>query len=84
MYISIKVSFTDFMKNEEMYNERLNKKLDFTLIRITALKRVRELRELAKSRVDAFNKERWDTTLALTNKEKNEYLKPVNKFIDDK
>ena len=56
--MGIKISFTEFQQNKDVLNDRLNKKLQFSLDRIQALKRVRELHELAKSRVDSHARKR--------------------------
>lgn len=48
--------------------------MDFTLKRIKALKRIRQLHELAKSRVDMHKREHAFTILQLTETEKDECL----------
>lgn len=61
--------------------DKANKRLEFVLNRVKALKRVRELHELAKSRVDPKARERVYTILRLNESEKNEYIYLVDKFM---
>lgn len=75
------ISFTDFMKNKQFYKDELEKKMDFTLKRIKALKRIRQLHELAKSRVDMHKREHAFTILQLTETEKDEYLYLVHTYF---
>ena len=77
------ISFTDFMKNKQFYKDELEKKMDFTLKKIKALKRIRQLHELAKSRVDAHARKHAYSILKLTKTEKDEYIEPVDKYFKD-
>lgn len=77
------ITFTEYMSNKKFYDDRLSKKMDFTLKKLKALKRIRELESFAKDRKNSFAREKAWTLTRMTDSEKDEYLELIATYFSE-